>query len=63
MFSQVTPREQNHRAPGFYTNNHTTVIKSIKKIPNSKHRVGRKHRKANISFQRIGIKCKMITHR
>ena len=47
MFAQVTPREQNDRAPGIYTNNRITVIKTINMITNSKHRVGRKHRKTN----------------
>ena len=47
MFSQVKLREQNHRAPGIYTNNRITFIKTINMITNSKQRVGRKYRKTN----------------
>ena len=47
MFSQVTPREQNHGGPGIYTNNRITFIKTINMITNSKQRVGKKYRKTN----------------
>ena len=51
MFRKLTC-EQNHKAPGLYTNNcYTNVVKYIKMTPKLKQRAVRKQRKKILVFQ------------